>query len=195
VARGVFDPGAVRLDRIPGQIGSSRVSRVGQGAFQIKGLDDLQRVLDKLPGKVQAKVHEAALRAGANLWAREARLRAPVRSGSAAANLKIFSKFSRKARRRIAIGRIGGFLQRNIRVQKQKTNDPEEIRLRVGPNRDAFYGNFIEWGYTAADGKRIAPKPFLKPAFDTKKKEVLERISKAVGKRVEKEAAKLARVA
>ena len=155
-------------------------------AFGFKGLDEIQRVFDLLPDKVQAKVHRSALRSAAQLWAKEARRRAPVR---AANSLKVFSKYSRKARKRIAIGRLGGFLQREIRVRAMPQKKKGELIIKVGPSRDAFYGMFLEFGT-----RDINPRPFLRPAFDAKKAEILDKIGERMGKRVEAEAQKLVRL-
>lgn len=48
---------------------------------------------------------------------------------------------------------------------------PEVAQARVGPSADAFYGMWVEKGT-----KKMAAQPFLRPALDSKRKQVVEAV-------------------
>ena len=82
----------------------------------ITGARELEKVLKRLPGKIGQKVLLSSLRPGATLIKKEAKIRAPVKSGT---------------------------LRDEIVVRKEKGG---VVALRVGPTRDAFWGMFQEFG-------------------------------------------------
>lgn len=79
-----------------------------------------------------------------------------------------------------------GDLAKSIRVQKVKQKGTEAL-FHVGPDREHFYGIFSEFGTS-----KESARPWLRPAFDTKAAEALDKIGESLGKKVEAAAAKLA---
>jgi len=77
-----------------------------------------------------------------------------------------------------------GFLSRSIRVAVTRVRDGRASAL-LGPTKEAFYGTtFIEtgWGKVGPDAA-----PWLEPAFNATKGEVLDRFRKKLAERIEKE--------
>lgn len=72
-----------------------------------------------------------------------------------------------------------GRLRRSITVEIKDKED-NFITVRVGPGKEGFYGRFVELGT-----KKMAAKPFLRPAFDENVQEARKEI-----RRVLKEAVK-----
>lgn len=64
-----------------------------------------------------------------------------------------------------------GRLSRSIDAEVVKA-EPRRAAVHVGPNRNAFYGMFVELGT-----RHIAAKPFLRPAFDMEKDKAVEAIA------------------
>ena len=69
---------------------------------------------------------------------------------------------------------LTGNLKENIEVSDMKTKNSSEY-VEVGPNKDAFYAKFIEFGTT-----KQKAKPFIEPAFLTKRREALDIISDVI---------------
>jgi HK97 gp10 family phage protein len=61
-----------------------------------------------------------------------------------------------------------GVLKKSITVEM--VSDQE---ARIGPGKEGWYGPFIEFGKVG-----YAPQPFLRPAFDENRQEILNKIKK-----------------
>lgn len=62
-----------------------------------------------------------------------------------------------------------GNLKQNIRVRVSRKRGQDRVTYRVGVTKDAFYGMFLEFGT-----KKMAPRPFLRPALDEHYRRVIE---------------------
>tara|TARA_Y100000310_G_scaffold345430_1_gene464861 strand:- start:431 stop:910 length:480 start_codon:yes stop_codon:yes gene_type:complete len=136
--------------------------------FKITGAKEIEAVLKKLPAKVQKKALNQAVRAGARVIQKDAIKRAPVLPGRG----RIL-----KTKKGIVVARKARGEGRGAKVG----------RISVGLSGSAFFGLYWEFGTTT-----IPARPFMRPAFEATKKEVVEAIGKKLGDAVEKGARDLA---
>jgi len=123
----------------------------------------LNRKLKTLESKIEKKITRQALRAGAKIIAKEAKLRAPVDTGELKSKIKVWAlKRSRK--------RIGVLVGTSA---KEYTGDQ-------------FYAAFVEYGT-----KDMPAKPFLGPAAEAKGPEAAAVVGKTLADGIEREIAKL----
>ena len=122
----------------------------------VKGFKELQTFLDQLPAKMEANVMRSALRAGAKVVLEEAKLQVPVRHG---------------------------YLKKSLRIgtKSRRGTVTAEVKTKV------YYAKWVEYG-TAAHGKHpgATPKPFMRPALDTKSNAALLAVGEAIKKRLAK---------
>jgi len=125
-------------------------------------MGDLLKKLRKLPEKVQKKVLVGAVRAGAKPIIDEARRIVPKRTGNLAKSIGVNKRRSK--------GTIVHF----------------SVSPRKGGKYDGYYGHFVEFGT-----KKMAPRPFMRPAFENKGEESIDAVRAYMKKRIEKELEKL----
>lgn len=113
-------------------------------------LDKLQKRLDEM-GRKGSTLENKALLAGAEVINKEVVKNAPERTGHAKKYLKV-SKVSK---------------EKGIKVVK--------IGISKGDNSEAFYLKFHEYGTS-----KMAARPFMRPAFERKRKEALEATHKVI---------------
>jgi HK97 gp10 family phage protein len=127
-------------------------------AMDLRGLEDLRRKLGRMSAEVANSVAQPALMAAAQPVVKEARVRAPRRTGRGAASIEAASR------------RQGA----------------HEFQVAVGPSvgakwsrREGFYLLFVERGTGPRHTKsgafrgRMIRKPFLRPALDAKRAEAI----------------------
>jgi HK97 gp10 family phage protein len=130
---------------------------------QIKGLRELDQKLRKLPLIVQTKVLNTALAAGSRLIVKEAKARVPVVTGRVLKNITHGKKKNPKG----ATREVG-------------------VNIRRTDKQAPFYWHFVEFGTV-----KHPARPFLRPAFESKKREAVDLIKKKIAQRIEIEAKKL----
>lgn len=153
---------------------------------QVHGLRELREaLLRKIPENMQGKVLQKALAAGTAPVVKDARQRAPVKSGVLKRAIHAM---------RSKLNSNGIFEERIVRVRHGKRQQKH--------NRDAFYWRFIEFGRgivtargkvlgsseTGFFGKSVAAapaKPFMRPAFDANKFKALNAITEQLRKALE----------
>jgi len=124
----------------------------------VEGMDVLVKALNDFPARVQKNILTSAVRAGATLVAKEARLRAPKDSGQMA---------------------------KSIGVVKRRSKNKSEIHFAVTPRKNrphAFIAKFHEFGTS-----KMPAHPFMRPAAETKAEEVIESVKKKMRQRIDKE--------
>lgn len=153
--------------------------------IRIDGLDALKFALDQLPKRVANKHMRAAVASGARVIRDEAKAKAPVYTGEVSqghpppGTLKrsIVSKFikeqSSNARQVYYV---------TVRKGKQYQKQGKKGTL----SQDAFYSHMVEFGTV-----KMAAKPFMRPAFDTKKDSAVSTIASTIQTRIIEEAAAL----
>jgi len=68
-----------------------------------------------------------------------------------------------------------GHMADHIVVQLMRSTAPLHVRVRIGPDKDHWYGRFSETGTV-----KMAAHPFLRPALDTKADEALQKFKAAM---------------
>ena len=133
--------------------------------------EQLLKALKQLPINIQKNVMVGAIRAGANVVRDEARRLAPVDTGNLQKSIATIQNTSR-----------------NDRFSMVKSN-PNFISFSVTPSRggkyDGWYAHFFEFGTS-----KMNARPFLRPAFESKADEVLQRTKEYIAERLPEEVIK-----
>lgn len=148
---------------------------------RITGAREMEAVLRQLPQHIAKQALTKALRAAAEPILDEARALAPVGQES-----KGRVRLRTTRRGKVAIANYGK-LKLSLRiatVPASQTPHSATVAVSVGK---AFWGLFVEFGT-----RFMSARPFLRPAFEAKKTEALNRLGKALGDEIEKAATKLA---
>lgn len=123
------------------------------------------RALESVKKAVRNRAMKKAAELGGTIMLAEIRSRAPVRrSGSRSGGT------NRKA------GLLRSSIGMRVRLFRGK-----EARAQIGPSKEAFYGLFVEFGTVHA-----AARPFMRPAFDAKKKQAADKIIRFYGEFIER---------
>lgn len=117
---------------------------------KVVGLEDMGRTVQLFTQKLQRQMIRNAANAGAEVFRREIRAKAPVRESQ---DLKGKDK------------RPPGYLKKHI-GRTSKALREGDLQVIVGPMKKAFYARFYELGTSHQPAR-----PFMRPAFDSKKKE------------------------
>jgi len=150
---------------------SGAIIGIMRGGIKIDGIKELERALGKLPKELINKAEKAALRGGAFLISKAAKAKAPVASG----HLKKSIGINVKTVKGRTTARIGAKSDRKtiIRYGKEVVSNP------------ANYAHLVEYG-----SARSTARPFIRPAVETTKDEVLGAMTKSfnnhLGKVVQK---------
>lgn len=131
--------------------------------IHVDGLRELEKKLLALPDKVNRRVLRKAVSDGAAVVRDEMRIRAPLYTGSVSqghpppGTLKkaVFMSHARTSHQ--------GYEAFVVGVRHGK---------KAGKTGDAFYFRFVEFGTV-----KMAPRPFMRPAFDVKKEAALQAIT------------------
>ena len=138
----------------------------------IHGFKELDRLLQQLPHKVENRVLQAATQAGARVIGKEVRANAPVGSG-----------------KRSPASSEYGRLSKNIKVQALKSVRAKGRRGSRIFTGKAFWGMFLEFGT-----RHIAARPWFRPAIDRAVPSAIKKLQVALGRGIEREAKKMARL-
>lgn len=157
----------------------------------VKGLADLQKVLDTLPAKIESNIMRGAMRAGSNVIMKESKQRVPVAPPN-------------QENQRLYGGRTG-LLRDSIKVSTNVRNGRVTASVKAGgkdkKGGDAYYAHFVEWGtkphvIKAKYGRMLAigvamvnhpgarPKPFMRPALDTQTGRALQAVREYIRTRL-----------
>jgi len=148
---------------------------------RIRGASEMEALLKKLPEKLSERAVLGALRESAKPVLEEARSRAPVGKQD-------------KGRARVRLTKGGktridpGTLRDNLKIMtvpRGLSSHSASVVVTVGR---AFWGMFVEFGT-----RYIIPRPFLRPAFEARWRESLDRLGKDLGDQIERAAASMAR--
>ena len=148
--------------------------------FEVTGLKELEQNLKRLPLRLQEKALVSAVRSSAGVIRDEARRMCPKKTGALAKSI----------------------------VAKRKRTAGGTVVYQVGPRK--FYGHMVEFGTGPHEikmqklGKVLklgrwrnvyalevkhpgaSAKPFLRPAFDAKYKEAIEKMRQALARSIER---------
>lgn len=147
----------------------------------IRGASEMEAVLRQLPDYIAKAVLTKALRQAAEPILDEARNLAPVGQES-----KGRVRLRRTKRGKVTISNYGK-LKLSLRIATVPASQTPHSATVVVSVGKAFWGLFVEFGT-----RFMSAKPFLRPAFESKKMDALNRLGKSLGEEIEKAAAKLA---
>lgn len=160
----------------------------------VKGLDQLQKLLDTLPAKIEANVMRGALRAGIKLMHSQAKANAPVGDPNSE-NRRLY-------------GGYRGALRDSIKIKTKRKGARVTASVVAGgkskSGADVFYAHMIEFGtsrhtITGKDGRALffggafvdsvdhpgtKPRPFMRPAFDGQARQAIAETGRYVKKRL-----------
>lgn len=140
------------------------------------GFKELAEAMQALPQRVATNALRRSVAAGARVIRDEAKMRAPVDTGEMRRDIKI-------KRERVAAGLSARY---SVFVLSGKASRIAGKARNVDKN--SFYWRFIEFG-TA----KMSAKPFMRPAFEAKKTEAVQKIADSLGEAIEHEAEALAK--
>lgn len=175
-----------------------------RSGINLKGAKEMQRLLKELPAALAGKVSTKAIMAGAGVIRTDAVARVPVLTGTLRKSLKIKkAKVKYKHSRAVVIG-----AQRKVSYHRQtKTGKWRGISAKrvsqAGPTKfkamqaaggirkvnPANYAHLVEFGYVRGRGV-VGARPFLRPAFRTKKNQALQKIADVFRRELRREVAK-----
>jgi HK97 gp10 family phage protein len=130
--------------------------------FNVKGLEEAFKALEQLPAKMEKNILRGAIRAAAKPVAEDARRRAPVLKD--ADPRRVAGALAKSIRIRSV-----NFIQGMLRGGVAAGGGVKVGRGKKAVAADAFYARFVEKG-TA----KMSPRPFLRPAVDTKTPEAID---------------------
>ncbi len=166
--------------------------------IKVHGLEEINRALGELPGKIANKVLRKGVSAGAMLLRGSIRAAAPVRKTGG-------SKLISWSRKRGAIGsttRDPGYLKKNVgALYRRKVSSVGDIHYLVGPKGDAYYGYILEVGHVIgkrkryglgiaehnAGMKRVPAYPFMVPVFNSMTSQIIDRMKEKLTEGIVKE--------
>lgn len=160
---------------------------------EIQGLDQLYRLLQELPVRIEKNVLRGGLRAGAVVLREEAKRGVPVKSGALRDSIRV----STRSRRGIVSARISAGTRAGVARDRDAYyahmvefgTKPHIIRSRIAKALLLQKGRYIE-GINHPGARR---KPFMRPAFDHAWRKAVDRTAEYIRDRLPGEIAKLRR--
>jgi HK97 gp10 family phage protein len=147
-------------------------------AIKITGINQLRRTIDRLPAELKKRAEVPVLRAGAKPILKAAKRKVPVGDSEAPGQLKRSLGITVKKVKGVFSSRVGARTGFNVRLKNGKKKDPSK------------YIHLVELGT-----RHSAPQPFIRPAIDSSKGEVLESMSDGLEKHLHRTAKRLAKKA
>lgn len=144
----------------------------------VKGLDQLQKLLDALPAKMEANIMRGGLRAGAMVMREEVRITAPRRTGTLAAGVKVSTR-SRQGTVSAVVKTTG----KHAYLAPWLEYGTAAHKITPKRAKSLFLGGMFVSG---VDHPGSRPKPFMRPALDTKATAALVAVGEYVKKRLTK---------
>ncbi|MEC5213315.1 HK97 gp10 family phage protein [Polaromonas sp. CG_9.5] len=155
--------------------------------MQLTGFKELAAALRELPERVARNGLRAAVNAGAGVIKKEAIAKAPEDTGALKANFyqKQIREQSGPMQQTFYVGvRKGVAKYANNKANKQSGKAGKTYK----DDGTTFYWRFMEFGTS-----KMAPRPFLRPAFETKKEDAVNGIGAKLDERIQKYARELAK--
>lgn len=142
----------------------------------VKGLKELAAMLQSLPSKLEANVLRSALRSGANVVKDEAVRMAPAKSGLLRAGLKVSTSNRR------------GTVTAKVKATGKHAFIAPWIEYGVAAHKiSGKKGGWLSFGGLFAKSVQhpgFAPKPFMRPALDSKAQAAVIAVGNAIKKRL-----------
>ena len=157
---------------------------MGNQFIKIEGVKSIQRKLESLPEKLQKSAEQAVLRAGSKAILNAAKSHVQVDTGNLKKSLGVKVSMKRGAKfigaGRAYIGPRTGFAHPSGRKSGRKGRTEKVI------NADEY-----SW-YLESGTPHMAARPFIRPAIDSSKGEILNAMAAGLDKHLTRVAARLA---
>lgn len=173
----------------------------------VAGLEELRAALKQLPERISRNVLRGAVAAGAAVIRKEAQAIAPVYTGSVAQGHPPPGTLKRSIVQK-QIVELSGPTRQTFYVTVRKGKKYRGQGKKGNLSQDAYYASWVEFGHyyvpprpkgvsrkahRAANRAKFVPaKPFMRPAFESKKGEAVAAIREYMANRIPQEVAKLA---
>lgn len=140
-----------------------------------ESLKNLKKKLKQFVPNVQKNISVGAIRAGCKPIQQKAKSLAPYEFGN---------------------------LEKSIKIKKSRSKDKHIVHFTVSAGNSVvtsegkkriFYAAFIEWGYTAPNGKAVMAYPFMRPAYEMEASTCIDYAKAYYAKRIPKEVQKINR--
>jgi HK97 gp10 family phage protein len=158
--------------------------------IEVKGLSELQKLLDELPARIEANLVRGGLRAAAKVIRDEARRLCPVGDSS-----------------NLPKGHGAGALRDSIRVSVSARHGTITASIKAGGKNNIYYAHMVEYGTArhlikpknrkslfiaglfkeVIDHPGAQKKPFMRPALDSKVDEAISTFAAYVKNRLDAE--------
>ena len=153
--------------------------------MQLTGFKELASALRELPQKVSRNALRAAVNAGATVIKKEAGVKAPKDTGALKANMyqKQVREKSGPETQTFYVGVRKGVAKYANTAANRRAGKAGKVYKDAGTT---FYWRFMEFGTS-----KMAARPFLRPAFESKKEEAVKAIAEKLDERIKKYASEL----
>ena len=151
----------------------------------VQGLRELQAALKELPDRIARNVLRGSVSAGAAVIRKEATARAPVSTGPKRQGQPPPGTLKRSVYQK-QIRNLSSLVRQTFIVSVRKGKKYRNQGKKGNLSQDAWYATFVEFG-TA----KMAARPFLRPAFESKKGDAVAAIKDYLARRIPLEVAKL----
>lgn len=149
--------------------------------MSLQGAEGLKAAFQQLGPKIERKILGPATRKGMAIIVKEAKSRAPVLTGTM--KRAITTRASKGAKRRgvTSVNLVFNTKKFPQLISFAKTKTIEKGKNKGNPKR-YFYPAFIEYGTD-----KMVAKPFIRPAFDTRKEDAANTIIESCWAGIRKE--------
>ena len=167
-----------------------------QAVVKIRGLAEIKDAFAQLPAKVNRKVLNDGLIAGARLVRDEAKRRVPLLKFPDPRRLRGALQRAIHAGRVRPEGRAAASVWIRVRsltksqvarFKRAQLKGGKRVKAALNPN-DPFYWRFVEFGTS-----KMAARPFMRPAFEARKHAMVDKAITVFRDRVQAEIQKLGR--
>lgn len=152
--------------------------------IHVSGLKELNDALKELPERIARNALSAGVYAAAKVIKDEARALAPNYTGPVAKGHPPPGTLKRSVIMK-HIAEKSGKYQQTFYVLVRHGKKYKKQGKKGNLSQDAFYWRFVEFGTV-----KMAAKPFMRPAFESKKQEALEAMREKLATRIAEEASK-----
>lgn len=165
-------------------------------SVEVKGLKELDAALANLPASIgKAAMRRALVKAGEPI-AQRAREMAPVDDGQLRDSITVSARLKNPAGKSEFHAALRGGLGiaaaraalRGARRSAKAAGEVAYVEMFIGPSVKAPHAHFVEFGT-----RRMAPKPYMRPAFDSEKDTALAIIRRELGTEIIAAARRVAR--
>lgn len=130
--------------------------------MRVDGLKELQDDLLQLPDKIGGQVLQRSLSSAALPIMNEARDRVPLAHQA----YKLYGG---------GMADPGWLKSRIVRKKVRQSNNSAEVIVTIKDQRQAYFWRFIEFGTS-----KLVARPFLRPAFEAKSHEAVDRFAQSL---------------